>query len=302
MTGIDLAHRAAPGSPLSVILNCTLREKPMTYVTAMVSLAANRQNDALLEVTGQLAAQFSASLIGITAAMFSPPLYFMGEAGQQLIDEGEVAIRKRMAEMEGQFRAAMHGRAKDVEWRSSLEPPARYVARESRAADLVIVGGDGNAILDPFAVAGPSDLVMQAARPLLVVPSNVKWLDLRSALVAWKDCPEARRAVADALPLLKKAKEVTVAGIAEEEGGQGAVRHQAEDVVRWLAHHGIVARAQVPERSGNAVAQLDRIAADTGAGVVVAGAYGRSRLREWVLGGFTQHLVGQTGRCALLSR
>ena len=83
----------------------------MTYATAMVSLAVDQPNDALLEVTGQLAAEFSASVIGITAAMFSPPLYFMGDAGQQLIAEGEVAIKKRMAELEGQFRAAMHGRA-----------------------------------------------------------------------------------------------------------------------------------------------------------------------------------------------
>jgi len=274
----------------------------MTYATAMVSLAVDRPNEALLEVTGQLAGEFSARAIGISAAMFSPPLYFMGEAGQQLIDEGEVAIRKRMAELEGQFRAAMHGRAKDIEWRSAMEFPARYVARQSRAADLVIVGGDGDAVLDPFGGAGPSDLVMQAGRPLLVVPAAVKWLDLRSAVIAWKDCAEARRAVADALPLLARVREVTVAAIAEEEGGQAAVRQQAEDVVGWLSRHGISARTQVPERSGNAVPQLERIAADAGAGVVVAGAYGRSRFREWVLGGVTQYLVGQTARCALLSR
>jgi nucleotide-binding universal stress UspA family protein len=274
----------------------------MTYATAMASLAVEQPNEALLEVTGQLAAQFSARAIGVAAAMFSPPLYFMGESGQHLIDEGEAAIRKRMAELEGQFRAAMHGRAKDVEWRSALELPVRYVAREARAADIVIVGGDGNAMSDPFAVAGPSELVMQTGRPLLVVPSSVTWLDLRSALVAWKDCPEARRAVADALPLLGKVGEVTVAGIAEEEGAQAAVRQQAEDVVGWLSRHGIAARPQVPERCGNAVAQLERIAADTGAGLIVAGAYGRSRFREWVLGGVTRHLVGQAARCALLSR
>lgn len=274
----------------------------MTYATAMVSLAVNRPNEALLEVTGQLAGEFSARVIGVSAAMFSPPLYFMGEAGQNLIDEGEAAVKKRMAELEGQFRAAMHGRVKEIEWRSALELPARYVARQSRAADLVIVSGDGNAILDPFAGAGPSDLVMQAGRPLLVVPEAVKWLDLRSALIAWKDCPEARRAVADALPLLARTKEVTIAAIAEEDGGQAMARQQAEDVAGWLSRHGIVARVQVPERSGNAVVQLDRIAADTGAGVVVAGAYGRSRFREWVLGGVTQHLLGQAARCALLSR
>jgi len=280
-----------------------VRENLMTYATAMVSLAVDHPNDALLEVTGQFAGQFSAKVIGVAAAMFSPPMYFLdGAASQKLIDEGEAFINKRMAGLDAQFRAAMHGRAKAVEWRSALELPARYVAREARAADLVIVGGDGNAFLDPFAIAGPSDLVLQAGRPLLVVPPAVTWLDLRSALVAWKDCPEARRAVADALPLLAKVKNVTVAAIAEEEGTQEAVRQQAEDVVGWLARHGILARAQVPERCGNAVAQLDRIAADTGAGIVVAGAYGRSRFREWVLGGVTRHLIGQTSRCALLSR
>lgn len=275
----------------------------MTYATAMVSLAVDQPNEALLEVSGQLAALFSAKVIGIAAAMFSPPMYFLeGAASQQLLDEGEAAIHSRMAELESRFRAAMQGRVRDIEWRSAMELPARYVAREARAADLVIVGGDGNAILDPFAIAGPSDLVLQAGRPLLVVPASVKWLDLRSALVAWKDCPEARRAVADALPLLARVKEVTVAAVAEEEGTQAAVRRQAEDVVGWLARHGIASRVQVPERCGNAVKQLERIAADTGAGVVVAGAYGRSRFREWVLGGVTQHLVGQTARCALLSR
>jgi nucleotide-binding universal stress UspA family protein len=280
-----------------------IRENRMTYATAMVSLAVDRPNDALLEVTGQVAGQFSGKVIGVAAAMFSPPMYFLdGAASQQMIDEGEVVINKCMTDLEGQFRAAMHGRTKDIEWRSALELPARYVVREARAADLVIVGGDGGAILNPFAVAGPSDLVLQAGRPVLVVPAPVNWLDLRSAMVAWKEGPEARRAVADALPLLSKAKEVTVVGIAEEEGAQAAVRHQVEDVIGWLSRHGIVAHAQVPERCGNAVAQLDRIAADTGAGIVVAGAYGHSRFREWVLGGVTQHLVAQTVRCALLSR
>ena len=275
----------------------------MTYATAMVSLALDQPNEALLEVTGQLAAQFSAKVIGVAAAMFSPPMYFLdGTASQQLIDEGEAAIRKQLAGLESRFRAAMHGCARDVEWRQAMEVPARHIAREARAADLVLVGGDRNAVSDPFAVAGPSDLVLQTGRPLLVVPAGVNWLDMRSALVAWKDCPEARRAVADALPLLAKAEEVTVAGIAEEEGSEVAVRRRTEDVVGWLSRHGIVARAQVPARCGNAVQQLERIAADTGAGLVVAGAYGRSRFREWVLGGVTQHLVGQTARCALLSR
>ena len=58
---------------------------------------------------------------------------------------------------------------------------------------------------------------MQVGRPLLVVPESCNWLDLRSVLVAWKDTAEARRAVSDALPLLRKSTEVTIVEIVEDE-------------------------------------------------------------------------------------
>jgi len=275
----------------------------MTYRTVMVNLSIDQPNEAVVEIAGQLAEQFNAGIIGIAASVFSPPPYFLaGTPAQNLIDQGEREIKQRLSEMEGIFRAAVAGRTKDIEWRCALEMPARYIAKEARAADVIVTAGSGEAIADPFALAGPDDLVMQVARPLLVVPPTVRWLDLRSALVAWKDGLEARRAVADALPMLAKAKEVIVAAVAEHEGGQAAASRQVEDVVAWLSRHGILASGLVPDNSGNVAGQLDRIAADVGAGVVVAGAYGHSRFREWVLGGVTQHLVAQPVRCSLLSR
>jgi nucleotide-binding universal stress UspA family protein len=281
----------------------------MSYATVMVSLTVDQSNEAVLEVAGQLAEKFDAKVIGIAAAVLRPPPYFMagpsfmaGDFAKDFVDQGEASIRKRMSEIEQQFRAGMNGRAKNVGWRCSLELPARYIVREARAADIVVAAGDGDAIVDPFAVAGPNDLVMQVGRPLLVVPPSVRWLDLRSALVAWKDGAEARRAVADALPLLRKVGEVVVAAIAEDENDRSEILRQADDVVSWLARHGIQASSMVPERIGNARIQLDRIAADITAGLVVAGAYGHSRFREWVLGGVTQHLVEQDARCSLLSR
>jgi nucleotide-binding universal stress UspA family protein len=275
----------------------------MSYATVMVSLTVDQSNEAVLEVAGQLAEKFDAGVIGIATAVLSPPPYFMaGDFAEDFVDQGEASIRKRMAEIEEQFRAGMNGRTKDVEWRCSLELPAPYIVREARAADIVVATSAGEAIVDPFAVAGPNDLVMQVGRPLLVVPPSVRWLDLRSALVAWKDGAEARRAIAGALPLLRKAGEVVVAAIAEDENDRSEMLRRADDVVSWLARHGIQASPMVPERIGNAQIQLDRIAADITAGFVVAGAYGHSRFREWVLGGVTQHLVEQDARCSLLSR
>jgi nucleotide-binding universal stress UspA family protein len=276
----------------------------MTYATVMVSLALDQSNEARLEAAGQLAERFDAGIVGIAASQFSPPLYFTsGELAQDLIDEGRASIRRRIGELEGRFREAVRNRARQVEWRSAIDFPARYILQEARCADIIVSGPDRGALSDPLAVASPKDLVMQAGRPLLIVPDSADWLDLRSVLVAWKDTTEARRAIADALPMMCKAKNVTVAEILEEGGSRSAAASRVHDVVAWLSRHGVSASERVAEKDGDqgAAAQLDGIAADVGAGLVVAGAYGHSRFRELILGGMTQHLITQSARCVLLS-
>jgi nucleotide-binding universal stress UspA family protein len=276
----------------------------MTYATVMVSLALDQPNEARLEAASQLAERFDAGIIGIAASQYSPPLYFTaGQLAQNLIDEGRASIKKRIGELEVQFREAAKNRTRRVEWRCAIDFPARYIAREARSADIVVSGGDRGALSDPLALASPKDLVMQAGRPLLIVPDSVSWLDLRSVLVAWKDTTEARRAIADSLPMLRKAKEVIVAEIPEQGGSGSAAAPRVKDVVAWLSGHGISASELVAEKDEDrdATARLDEIAADVGAGVIVAGAYGHSRFRELILGGMTQHLIAQSARCVLLS-
>jgi nucleotide-binding universal stress UspA family protein len=251
-----------------------------------------------------LAERFKACVIGITAGEFSPPLYFTaGEQAQQVIDRGRTAIRNRIAEVEAQFRAAMQHRATALEWRCVEDFPTRFIVQQARAADIIVAGESGNdALADPFTHVSSSDLLMQTGRPLLVVPDACDWLDLRSVLIAWKDTTECRRAVVDALPILRQAKDVIVAEIVEEEAGRSAGLSGVEDLVAWLLRHGVVASQRVQDECGNAAAQLDRIASELGAGLVVAGAYGHSRFREWVFGGVTKRLLTPSGRCSLLSR
>lgn len=144
---------------------------------------------------------------------------------------------------------------------------------------------------------------MQAGRPLLIVPDGANWLDLRSVLVAWKGAPEARRALADALPMLRKARDITIIEIPEGDDDGSAATARATDVAAWLARHGVAATARIPEAATDqtAAAQLEKIADEAGAGLIVAGAYGHLRFRELILGDVTQHLVTQSARCVLLS-
>jgi nucleotide-binding universal stress UspA family protein len=275
----------------------------MTYKTVMVGLALGRPNHASLEVAAQLAERFGARVIGAAAAHSSPPLYFAeSEPAQKLIDEERTAVRSRLKDLEDQFRRAMQSRAVEVEWRCAEDFPTRFIVRQARACDILVVGeADRGALGDPFVQVNPSDLVMQVGRPLLVVPETCDWLDLRSVLIAWKDTVEARRAVSDALPLLQKSTDVSMVEIIEDEADRAAALSRLEDVAAWLSRHGVRASHQVPGKCGDAAAQLDRVALDVGAGAVIAGAYGRSRLSEWMLGGVTRRLINPANRCSLLS-
>ena len=276
----------------------------MTIASILVSLALEQSNDARLAVAGELAERFEAAVIGVAAAQFSPPLYFTtGAQAQELVNQGEAAVRRELAELEDQFRAAVEKRARAVIWRSATDFPVRYTLAQARAADIIVSGGHSPLLADPFALANPKDLVMEAGRPLLVVPDDASWLDLRSALVAWKDTPEARRAIADAMPLLRAAKDVVIAEILEDSTEREACEGRLGDVIAWLARHGVTASARVaePGEGHNVSAELDRIAADLAAGLVVAGAYGHSRFRELVLGGVTEHLLTRANRCVLLA-
>lgn len=277
----------------------------MDYETIMVSLALDRPNDACLAVAGDLAERFGARLVGIAASDIRPALYFAeGNAALSVLEEEAAAIRTRLSELEAEFRASVSARAKSVEWRSALTLSTPYVMQQARAADALVVEQRAETLVDPCVAVDPSDLAMQAGRPVLVVPPKVQWLDLRSVLVAWKDAREARRAVCDALPILAMAKEVTIAEIPEQGTDRAEALAHVEDVAGWLRGHGIVANTLVPDMESEAAVaeQLDSVAANVGAGTLIAGAYGHSRFREWILGGVTRHLSTVSGRCALLSR
>ena len=274
----------------------------MDYKTVMVGLALDRPNDACLRVAGDIAERFGARIIGVAAADLRPPMYFAdGDFAQKILDEEAAAIQKRLSELEAEFRASVERRATAAEWRSARSLPVPYLLQQARAADILVIGTRAETLVDPGAAPDPNDLVMQAGRPLIVVPPTVEWLDLRSVLVAWKDVREARRAVFDALPILAAAKEVTIAEIPEQDGRRADALSHVADVAAWLRGHGIASNSIVPEKAGGVTGQLENIAANVGAGAVVAGAYGHSRLREWVLSGVTRHLATESRRCAFLS-
>jgi nucleotide-binding universal stress UspA family protein len=268
----------------------------------MVHLELGQSNANLLQVAGDLAQRFSASVIGIAACQPMQMVYGDGYLSGDVIEQDLAEITREMQAVEAEFRRTLQGRAESLHWRSTVDyiPLAEYLAREVRAADLLITGLASGDSFDASRSLNTGDLVMQMGRPMLIVPTGVPATRLQRVLVGWKDTREARRAAIDALPLLRRAMQVTVVEIVPEAELADS-RTRLADVVVWLARHGVVAETLATASKGDDAAGLAILADRLGADLVVAGAYGHSRLREWAFGGVTHDLLRHAPRCSFVS-
>jgi nucleotide-binding universal stress UspA family protein len=272
----------------------------LTYSTLMVNLELGQSNAGLLAVTTALARRFGAAVIGIAARQPMQIIYTDGcYISPDVIDEERELIDKELRSAEAEFRAAVD--LPDVHWRCavSYEPPSEYVARQASRADLLLTGMETRKRTDATRVT-TSELVMQAGRPVLVVPASNARVALDHVVLGWKDTRETRRAALDALPVMKRATHVTVIEIALDEDLAEA-RERLTAVAGWLTGHGIAAKTVAALATGDDAAQLRQLAHAQGADLIVAGAYGHSRLREWALGGVTRDLLLRGDHCTMLS-
>lgn len=170
---------------------------------------------------------------------------------------------------------------------------ADALARQARHADLSIVGQP-----DPARAAVDDTLMVEAAfmasgRPALVVPYiGPRAMPPERVLVGWDGSREAARALNDALPLLRRAREVELVIVDPQSLGDRVGEVPGADIAAHLARHGVdVTIKTVPSGGLDPGDVLLSTAADDGADLLVMGAYGHSRLRELILGGTTAHIL-----------
>lgn len=275
----------------------------MTYANLMVYVDDEPDNAVRIGFGCDLARAFDAAVIGVSVSEAEPPLIDAAAGGAMA---GEIlALRRDQADAElaaarTLFEAVVKDAAVSHSWRSETGYPASWLTRQARAADLVLIGRDGGR--RPYRAPDAGDLVMGVGRPVLIAPPQAGAAPLDGvAVVAWKDGREAQRATAAALPLLRRAQTVRVVEICGP-GQADAAKTRVKDVADWLRRHGASAEGEV--RIADDRPAGDRLLAyveETGANLVVAGAWGHSRLREWVLGGVTQALISRCPAWLLLS-
>lgn len=203
------------------------------------------------------------------------------QAARQSID-----LRRRVASL------GVTGSVRVVE--SFYDAPAGLAAAAARHADLSVIARPSDAPADASrAHAYFCSLLFESGRPVLVVPvgSEASILPPRHVVIAWAATSEATRAVHDALPLLRTAETVDIVMVDPVES---AIENAATFGAALSAHlerHGVTPRVIVDKSRGRPISRiiLDR-ASRARAQLIVAGGYGHSRMREWVMGGTTRGL------------
>lgn len=272
----------------------------MSYTSLLAHVCAGHDNGGVCAVSAQLAGLFGARVIGVAGARLTPPFSEVPVADMMQFEQE--AAQKSLADLERDFRAAFRGADIPLSWRTVCDhaPVGNFIVQEARAADLILTAPEAGSVLERMDQTHLGPLVLQAGRPVLVVPRQVRELKLHKAAVAWKDTREARRAVADALPLLAKMRSVAVIEVCPPAEVEPAMR-RTTDVAQWLNSHGVAAHSMVEAWKGTDLDGLYTALRKEGCDLVVAGAYGHTRLREWVFGGVTMDLLLPGDHCVLLS-
>ena len=273
----------------------------MSYAAVMAYVEAYARPEQRVRLDAELAAAFNAQLIGLSALAIPPPTV---ADGMVLADPTEVDIKlmqATLAEKGEWFGRLAGGDSRKPEWRSALDSPINVLTREARCADLVMIGqkpGPGN----DYQTIDPGEAILKMGRPTLVVPEKARTLRAEHVVLGWKDTREARRAVRDALPFLQNATRVTIVE-ARGEGEETTALGRLDDVARYLSRHRVEGGPRVMVRQeGSGAAQLIEIAQEERADLLVTGAYGHSRLGEWVFGGMTRELLSSSPICCLMSQ
>jgi len=278
----------------------------MAYRTILVHMNDPRRVVSLLSHAVQIARLFDARLIGLRVfpAHAAKPIM----PGAQEASEG--SVNEEPAHLEAIFRDLTEKERFTCEWRPvpfERTDPAKIVVARARAADLVVVNQadpewDQSSFLD-----FPDRLAIESGRPVIVVPKAHRGAALpKNVVIAWNQSREATRALFDALPLLKGARKVELVTI--HDASDSTLLNAQEDILPpsavadTLARHAVKPIITSLKAAGDTVGEeiCARVIAQE-ADLLVMGAYGHTRLREFMFGGATRHVLAHMPVPVLLS-
>lgn len=271
----------------------------MSYKTILVSLNEVGRLPELVAAAVTLARETGAHVSGlyvVPAVQVYPSVGF--EAAPQVFEGNRSFFKDNTQRVKQAFEEAMRreGLSHDFHQIDARTPViADEVVAAGRVADLVIVSATNPEEITGVERDFVEQTVMALGRPVIVLPYKGKAaVSLNEVIIGWDGGREASRAAFDALPLLKKAAKVRVVRIDPQKDPSLRGSVAGADLAEALARHGVKAEAQGYPTDGQDEGQaLMRCAADSGAGLIVMGAYGHSRLAEFIFGGATRFVLNR---------
>jgi len=271
------------------------------YKTITVYIDGREGQDSRLRAAALLANDHGAHLVGtaatgiswldyatLTGSMGAPmPMPESDFQGLRDAAEARLAVFRRDAGRLGVESFETH----------AIDDDAKYaLLLESRYTDLVVLSQDSPTAAAPglpaYVAHLPQYVALHGVRPVLVVPHDYnKAVIPGTVVVGWDGGMPVMRAITAALPLLERAESVQLVLINPDERSALHGEQPGADMALYLARHGVhveVIRERTTSTEGEALIALAR---DAGAGLMVTGAYGHSRYREWALGGVTRELL-----------
>jgi nucleotide-binding universal stress UspA family protein len=268
----------------------------------MVNVELGHSNESVLGVANVLAGRLGAEVTGVAACQPLRMIYGDGFLSGAQFEQDREKLAKQMKDAEAEFRRALERSSAKLRWRSTMafDSPTQWVAGQTRSADLLITSASTASYFDAARRVDAGDLIMRTGRPVLLVPETKEPPALERIVVCWSDSRESMRAATGALPLLKLATQVAVVEVATTQD-LSAARDHLEDVALWLRGHGVAVETfALPPTHIDAI-ELNAFALDRRADLIVGGAFGHSRFREWAFGGVTRDLLLPATRCTLIA-
>lgn len=259
----------------------------------MVRLDGSAADEVRLAAVNEIAELFQSQVIGLFLNVL--PVVVAAEDGIGAIGAADLlrAAREAGDKMEARLHQRLDRLQKPVELRRFdilSDDTANVVAREARAADTFVALRPNGAPREPEHLV--EGVLFGSGRHLFLVPNRKPAkTPFEHIVVAWNGSRESARALAEALPYLHKATQVTVVVVDEEPPmelqavlGTDAVNHLKHHEINAVLHH---VRLRDADVGATLIAEARRLKAD----LIVMGAYGHSRVREWLLGGATYTLL-----------
>lgn len=187
------------------------------------------------------------------------------------------------------------------DWTAYDGDVTQAVISASRLADVIVLSLENTARnVRPHPLLSIADVAVETRCPVLAVPTDAKSLDTSGKiLVAWDGGHEAANALRLALPMLQQAASVHLVSIVEPKKAGGFPSTEAN---AYLSRHGVCSELIERERGLLSIEEvIENVAAEIGAGVIVMGAFGHSRLRETLLGGVTRYFLKDSSIPLLLA-